>query len=79
MCARRRMGRGKLGDVIQTISKLEEIKAKLRMENEVVFLNQEEHILAILERNKRLEMFRKDSQKKEKNSQISAETVILAA
>ena len=63
--------------MIQTISKLEEIKAKLRLENEVVYLNQEEHILAVSEMNKRLEMFRRDSQKKEKNSQISAASVIL--
>jgi hypothetical protein len=65
--------------MIQKISKLEEIKAKLRMENEVVYLNQEKHIQAILEMNKRLELFRMDSQKKEKNSQISAASVILTA
>jgi len=65
--------------MIQTISKLEEIKAKLRSENDVIYLNQEEHIQAISEMNKRLEAFRRESLKKEKNSQISAASVILTA
>lgn len=65
--------------MIQTISKLEEIKAKLRSENEVVLLNQDIHIEVISEMNKRLEVFRRESLKKEKNSQISASTVILTA
>lgn len=65
--------------MIQSISKMEEIKAKLRSENEVVYFNKEEHYKATSEMNERLELFRRESLKKEKNSQISAATVILTA
>ena len=63
--------------MIQTINKLKVIKEKLRLENDVIFLNQEKHIQATSEMNKRLEEFRRESLKKEKNSQISAASVIL--
>lgn len=63
--------------MIQTINKLKEVKEKLRLENDVIFLNQEKHIQATSEMNKRLEEFRRESLKKEKNSQISAASVIL--
>ena len=55
------------------------LKIKLLVDTNELFLNQEEHILAVSEMNKRLEIFRRDSQKKEKNSQISAASVILTA
>jgi hypothetical protein len=65
--------------MIQEINRLEDVKSKLRSENKVILLNQESHIQATAEMNKRLEKFRRESLKKEKNSQISAASVILTA
>ncbi|MDD2257497.1 MAG: hypothetical protein PHI57_10380 [Bacteroidales bacterium] len=63
--------------MIQTINKLEKVKERLRSKNAVILLNQEKDIQATSEMNKRLEDFRRESLKKEKNSQISAGSVIL--
>jgi hypothetical protein len=63
--------------MIQKMSRLDTIKERLRKENEVVLMNQEGHMKAVSNMNKQLEEFRKDTQLKEKNSQISASSVIL--
>lgn len=63
--------------MIKRISKTEEFRAKARAENKVTYLNKDHHISAISSMNKRLEVVRREYQVKDRNSQITASTVIL--
>jgi hypothetical protein len=65
--------------MITKISKTEAVKAKLRMEGKVSILDTSEHLDAIAIMNEQLEAVRREYQKKDKNSQISASRVILTA
>ena len=65
--------------MIKKISKTEEFKAKSKAENKLFFLNETHHITAISSMNKQLEVVRREYQVKDRNSQITASTVILTA
>jgi hypothetical protein len=65
--------------MIKKISKTEVIKAKMRENGQVTFLDHPEHIAAIVEMNDQLEEVRREYQVKDRNSQISASQVILTA
>lgn len=65
--------------MIKRISKTEEFKARLEAENKVFYLNEAHHISAISTMNKQLEVVRREYQMKDRNSQITASTVILTA
>lgn len=61
------------------ISKTEFIKAKLKQEGSVSYLDQPEHLAAIANMNKNLEVTRRDFQVKDRNTHISAAQVVLTA
>ena len=65
--------------MINKISKTEAIRAKMRMEGKVTYLDQPNHIAAIVAMNEQLESVRREYQVKDRNSQTSASTVILTA
>lgn len=65
--------------MITTISKTEAIKAKLREEGKVSYLDNAFHIAAIVEMNVQMEDVRREFQVKDRNSQTTASTVILTA
>jgi hypothetical protein len=65
--------------MITRISKTEEFKAKLKAQDKVSYLNENKHISAITSMNKDLEVVRREFQVKDRNSQITATTVILTA
>jgi hypothetical protein len=65
--------------MIEKISKSEEIKAKMKAEGKVTFLDKPDHRQAIINMNEQLEAVRRDFQNKDRNSQITAATVILTA
>jgi len=63
--------------MIKKISKTETIKAKMDQEGKVTYLDQPKHVQAILAMNEQLETVRREYQAKDRNSQITAATVIL--
>ena len=65
--------------MINKISKTEAIKAKMKQEGKVTYLDQPKHIAAIVAMNEQLEAVRREFQVKDRNSQIAAATVILTA
>ncbi len=65
--------------MIKRISKTEAIKAKLKKEGKVTYLNKAKHIKAIDSMNRQLEEARREYQIKDRNSQMSAAKVILNA
>ena len=65
--------------MIKKISKTDEFKAKSKAEHKVFYLNEAHHISAISSMNKQLEVVRREYQVKDRNSQITASTVILTA
>lgn len=65
--------------MITKISKTEAIRAKMKQEGKVTSLNSAQHIAAITTMNKQLETVRREYQVKDRNSQITAATVILTA
>ena len=65
--------------MINKISKTEAIKAKMKQEGKVTYLDQSKHIAAIVAMNEQLEAVRREFQVKDRNSQITAATVILTA
>jgi hypothetical protein len=65
--------------MIKRISKTEEFKTKIKAENKVSSLNEVRHISAITSMNERLEVVRREYQVKDRNSQMTASTVILTA
>jgi hypothetical protein len=65
--------------MIKKISKTEAIKAKMEQECKVTYLDKPEHIAAIIAMNDQLEASRREYHVKDRNSQITASTVILTA
>jgi hypothetical protein len=65
--------------MIKKISKTEEIKAQMKAENKVSYLDKPQHIAAIVAMNDQLEAVRREYQVKDRNSQITASKVILTA
>jgi len=63
----------------EKISKYQELMSRLRDEDKVTYLDQPRDIEMINDIDKQMEDVRRDFQIKEKNSQISAATVILTA
>lgn len=65
--------------MITKISRTEAIRAKMKQEGKVTSLNAAKHISAITTMNIQLEAVRREYQVKDRNSQITASTVILTA
>jgi undecaprenyl pyrophosphate synthase len=65
--------------MINKISKTEAIKAKMKQEGKVTYLDQPKHIAAIVPMNGQWEAERREFQVKQRNAQITAATVILTA
>jgi hypothetical protein len=65
--------------MINRISRTEAIKAKMKQEGKVTPLNKAQHISAITTMNEQLETLRREYQVKDRNSQMTASTVILTA
>lgn len=65
--------------MINKISRTEAIKAKMKQEGKVTTLNKAQHITAITTMNEQLETVRREYQVKDRNSQMTASTVILTA
>ena len=65
--------------MITKISRTEAIRAKMKLEGKVTSLNAAKHISAITTMNLQLEAVRREYQVKDRNSQITASTVILTA
>jgi hypothetical protein len=65
--------------MITKISKTEQIKARMKQDGKVYFLDQPSHVKAIVAMNGQLEAVRREYQVKDKNSQITASSVILTA
>jgi len=65
--------------MIKKISKTEAFKAKMKQEGKVTYLDKPNHIAAIVAMNEQLEAVRREFQVKDRNSQITAATVILTA
>lgn len=65
--------------MINRISRTEAIKAKIKQEGKVTILDKAQHISAVTTMNKQLESVRREYQVKDRNSQITALTVILTA
>lgn len=65
--------------MIKKINKTEEIKEQLNKVGKITYLDSPKHIEAIVRMNEEMEEVRRDYMEKEKNSQISAATVVLTA
>jgi len=65
--------------MIKRINKTEAFKAKMKQEGKVTYLDQPQHIAAIVAMNKQMEAARREYQVKDKNSQLTAAKVILTA
>ncbi|MDP3453195.1 MAG: hypothetical protein Q8R90_09595 [Bacteroidales bacterium] len=65
--------------MITKISKTEAIKARMKREGKVEYLDKPKHFAAIVAMNEQLEAVRRDFQIKNINSQITASTVILTS
>jgi len=65
--------------MIKRISKTHTIKAKMKKEGKMSYLDQPKHFDAIVKMNDGLEEVRRDYQIKDKKSQISASSVVLTA
>ncbi|WP_207421177.1 hypothetical protein [Desertivirga brevis] len=65
--------------MITKISRTEAIRAKIKQEGKVTPLDKASHISAITTMNQQLEAVRREYQVKDRNSQITAATVILTA
>jgi hypothetical protein len=65
--------------MIKKISKTEAFKAKMKQEGKISYLDKPKHIDAISLMNDQLEVVRREFQMKDRNSQITATTVILNA
>jgi len=63
--------------MIKRINKTEAFKARMKQEGKVTYLNQPQHITAIVAMNKQLEATRREYQVKDRNSQLTAASVIL--
>lgn len=60
-------------------NRTETVKSKMRQEGKVTILNKDQDIQAVTLMNKELEEVRREYQVKDRNSQITASTVILTA
>ena len=65
--------------MIKKISKTEGIKAKLRKEGKLSYLDKKKHVDAIIAMNDQLEIIRTEFQVKDRNSQQTASNVILTS
>jgi len=65
--------------MIKKVSRTEEIKAKLKGEHKVFYLDKPGHLAAIVAMNEQMEIVRREYQVKDRKSQISAADVILTA
>jgi hypothetical protein len=61
------------------INETKDIKAQLKAEGKVTYLDQPENIAAIVAMNEQMEVVRKEYQVKDRNSQLKASEVILTA
>lgn len=65
--------------MIKTVSRTEEIKARLKEDEKVSYFDSKEDIQYILDMNEEMENIRREYYKRDRNSQISAAGVILTA
>jgi hypothetical protein len=61
------------------VNETEDIKAQLKAEGKVIYLDKPENIAAIAAMNVQMEAVRKEFQVKDRNSQLEASKVILTA
>ncbi|HEY4149711.1 MAG TPA: hypothetical protein VGM41_12315 [Chitinophagaceae bacterium] len=65
--------------MIKKISRTDEIKAKLKAEGKVSYLDKPHHVQAIVMMNEQMEAVRREYQDKDRNSQNSAAGVTLTS